>query len=103
MNIDRITLQLTESSRYDKGNNSFYLAETHTTSSAKEDEWEEFVFIVKRRFDWQNRYQKTVIDIKSKELHVILRDHVLKGIQGISLVEDKPTVSSFKLPFVVAV
>ncbi|RPA77184.1 P-loop containing nucleoside triphosphate hydrolase protein [Ascobolus immersus RN42] len=77
---------------YDKGKNTFYLAETHTTSSQKEDEWEEYVFIVKRKFDWQNRFIKSVIDIKSAELHGLLRDHVLKGIQGISLVEEKPSI-----------
>lgn len=52
------------------------------------------MFIVKRKFDWQNRFVKSVIDIKSEQLHELLRDHILKGIQGVSLVEEKPSVST---------
>ncbi|RPB19365.1 hypothetical protein L211DRAFT_638185 [Terfezia boudieri ATCC MYA-4762] len=76
---------------YNKNIHDFYLAESNAQSSQKEDKWEEYIFIIRRRFDWQNRYQKTFVDIKSNELKAVLKE-VLDGIEGISLVEDKPTV-----------
>lgn len=81
--------------RYNKNIHDFYLAESNPQSSAKEDKWEEYIFIIRRRFDWQNRYQKTFVDIKSRELKEVLKD-VMDGIMGISFVEDKPTVSDNK-------
>jgi len=41
--------------------------------------------------DWQNKYQKTYVDIKSIEIRTVLRE-VLKDVSGIGLREDKPTV-----------
>ncbi|KAF8426203.1 P-loop containing nucleoside triphosphate hydrolase protein [Tirmania nivea] len=76
---------------YNKNIHDFYLAESNAQSSQKEDKWEEYIFIIRRRFDWQNRYQKTFVDIKSQELKAVLKE-VLDGIEGISLVEDKPTL-----------
>ena len=88
--IDKLIF-LFEVSRYNKNIHDFYLAESNAQSSQKEDKWEEYIFIIRRRFDWQNRYQKTFVDIKSQELKAVLKE-VLDGIEGISLVEDKPTV-----------
>lgn len=54
------------------------------------------MFIIRRRFDWQNKYQKTFVDIKSDELRTVLKE-VLVGVVGVSLVEEKPTVSQVSL------
>ena len=77
--------------RYNKNIHDFYLAESNAQSLRKDDKWEEYLFIIRRRFDWQNKYQKTFVDVKSEQLRETLKD-VLDGIAGISLVEDKPTV-----------
>ena len=63
------------------------------TESAEDkvDEFDEYIFCVRRRFDWENKYRSTVVDIKSK----ILRDslaEVMKEVKGVSLVEDQPSV-----------
>jgi len=89
--FDLVTNALFGVFRYNKNIHDFYLAESNAQSSQKEDKWEEYIFIIRRRFDWQNRYQKTFVDIKSQELKAVLKE-VLDGIEGISLVEDKPTV-----------
>lgn len=69
----------------------FYLTETATEGNTKEDKWEEYVFVVIRKFDFQNKYLKTVVDVKSVEIRDVLRE-VYKDVKGISLREDKPTV-----------
>lgn len=98
---------------YNKNIHDFYLAESSQKASAKEDKWEEYIFIIRRRFgmfltgnrtlllsvesatdwpDWQNKFQKTFVDIKSVELRTVLRE-VLKDVQYVAgLREDKPTV-----------
>lgn len=76
---------------YNKAIHDFYLAESSKTPSAKTDKWEEYVFVVRRRFDWQNKYLKTFVDIKSIHLRSVLRD-VLKDVAGVPLREDKPTI-----------
>ncbi|PWW76948.1 P-loop containing nucleoside triphosphate hydrolase protein [Tuber magnatum] len=43
------------------------------------------------RHHWQNKYQKTYVDIKSIEIRTVLRE-ILKDVSGIGLREDKPTV-----------
>lgn len=45
------------------------------------------------RKDWQNKFQKTYVDIKSVELRGVLRE-VLKDVSGVGLREEKPTVSA---------
>ncbi|KAL7275470.1 hypothetical protein RUND412_001577 [Rhizina undulata] len=76
---------------YNKNIHDFYLAEASQVQLSKDDQWEEYVFVVRRRFDWQNKYQKTYIDIKSIELRGILRE-LMKDVSGIGLREEKPTV-----------
>ena len=49
------------------------------------------IFTVRRKFDWENKYRSTVVDIKSK----ILRDglaEVMKDVKSVSLVEEQPSV-----------
>ncbi|KAI5854058.1 P-loop containing nucleoside triphosphate hydrolase protein [Tricharina praecox] len=76
---------------YNKAIHDFYLAESSRNSDDKDDKWEEFVFIVRRRFDWQNKFQNTVIDIKSPEITAVLRE-ILKDVERVSLHEEKPSI-----------
>ncbi|EME48021.1 hypothetical protein DOTSEDRAFT_69824 [Dothistroma septosporum NZE10] len=61
--------------------------------SAEDDagEFAEFAFLVRRRFDWENKYQSTVIDIKSKQLRAILAV-VMKECKSVSLEAEEPTI-----------
>ncbi|KAK4504974.1 hypothetical protein PRZ48_002937 [Zasmidium cellare] len=61
--------------------------------SAEDDEGEfaEFAFLVRRRFDWENKYQNTVIDIKSKQLRTVLAE-VMKDCKSVSLEAEEPTI-----------
>jgi hypothetical protein len=61
--------------------------------SAEEDESEfaEFAFLVRRTFDWENKYRDTVVDIKSKQLRGAL-SNVLKDCKTVSLEAEEPTV-----------
>ncbi|KAG0129740.1 hypothetical protein HOY82DRAFT_487773 [Tuber indicum] len=76
---------------YNKTTHDFYFAESSPSPAGKEDKWEEFLFVIRRRFDWQNKYQKTYVDVKSIEIRTVLRE-VLKDVSGVGLREDKPTV-----------
>ncbi|KAI9705356.1 MAG: hypothetical protein M1820_005186 [Bogoriella megaspora] len=57
----------------------------------EEDEFNEYVFTVRRKFDWENKYRNTVVDIKSKLLKEALQE-VMKDVKGVSLVEDQPSI-----------
>ena len=57
----------------------------------EEDEFNEYVFTVRRKFDWENKYRSTVVDIKSTFLKEALQE-VMKDVKGVSLVEDQPSV-----------
>ncbi len=57
-----------------------------------EDEFDQYVFTVRRKFDWENKYKNTVVDIKSKLLREALQE-IMKEVKGVSLVEDRPSVS----------
>lgn len=61
--------------------------------SAEDDEGEfaEYAFLVRRRFDWENKYQNTVIDIKSKQLRTVLQE-VMKDCKSVSLEAEEPTI-----------
>lgn len=54
-------------------------------------EYDQYVFQVRRRFDWENKYLSTVLDIKSKALKEVLTD-VMKDVKGVSFAEDTPVV-----------
>lgn len=49
----------------------------------------EYLFHVRRTFDWEGKYKATVVDIKTKQLREALHD-VIGNIKGVSLVEEVP-------------
>ncbi|KAF2762349.1 hypothetical protein EJ05DRAFT_497202 [Pseudovirgaria hyperparasitica] len=63
------------------------------TESAEDqvDEFDEYVFTVRRKFDWENKYRNTVVDIKSKVLRDALKE-IMKEVKSVSLVEDEPCI-----------
>ncbi|KAK8159451.1 putative AAA family ATPase [Phyllosticta citrichinensis] len=63
------------------------------TESAEDpvDEFNSYVFTVRRRFDWENKYRSTVVDIKSKLLREALAE-IFKDVKGVSLVEEQPSI-----------
>ncbi|KAH0841050.1 putative AAA family ATPase [Fonsecaea pedrosoi] len=62
---------------------------TETVKNTGEAIWDQYIFTVRRRFDWEHKYLATVVDIKSEPLKQCLQ-HVMAGVKGISLVEDTP-------------
>lgn len=63
------------------------------TESAEDpaDEFNAYIFTVRRKFDWENKYRNTVIDIKSKLLREALQE-IMKDVKGVSLVEEQPSI-----------
>jgi hypothetical protein len=61
--------------------------------SAEEDETEfaEYAFLVRRCFNWENKYTETVVDIKSKQLRAVLAV-VMKDCKSVSLEAEEPTI-----------
>lgn len=61
--------------------------------SAEDDETEfaEYAFLVKRCFNWENKYTETVVDIKSKQLRAVLAE-VMKDCKSVSLEAEEPTL-----------
>ncbi|KAI9762033.1 MAG: hypothetical protein M4579_000669 [Chaenotheca gracillima] len=64
---------------------------TDTAEDADADEYDQYIFTVKRKFDWEGKHVDTVVDIKSKALKEAL-NQVMDGVKGVSLVEETPTV-----------
>ena len=60
-----------------------------TAVGTTDAQYDEFLFHVRRTFDWEGKYKATVVDIKSKLLRECLQD-VMGNIKGVSLVEDTP-------------
>ncbi|KAH8891787.1 hypothetical protein GQ53DRAFT_794023 [Thozetella sp. PMI_491] len=60
-----------------------------TAEGAVDSQYDEFLFHVRRTFDWEGKYKATVVDIKSKFLRECLQD-VMGNIKGVSLVEETP-------------
>ncbi|KAJ5736435.1 ATPase AAA-type core [Penicillium malachiteum] len=54
-------------------------------------EFDQFVFTVRRRFSWENKYLETVVDLKSKALRESL-GKVMEGVKGVSMVESPATI-----------
>ncbi|WPG97596.1 Hypothetical protein R9X50_00037400 [Acrodontium crateriforme] len=61
--------------------------------SAEDDETEfaEYAFLVRRCFNWENKYTETLIDIKSRVLRTAL-SVVMKGCKSVSLETEEPTI-----------
>ena len=57
---------------------------TETAEDADADEYDQYVFTVRRKFDWENKYTETVVDIKSKPLKEALT-HVMGAVKGVSI------------------
>jgi hypothetical protein len=64
---------------------------TETVADQGADEWDQYIFTVRRKFDWEHKYQETFVDIKSKPLKDCLQ-HVMAGVKGVSLVQDTPHI-----------
>lgn len=65
---------------------------TDTAEDEESSEYDQYLFNVRRTFDWEGKYKATVIDIKSKLLKEALNE-VMDGVKGVSLVEETPNVS----------
>ncbi|KAB8337047.1 hypothetical protein FH972_021351 [Carpinus fangiana] len=73
------------------GRHTIHNYKLQESAEDQEDEFDEYIFTVRRRFDWENKYKHTVVDIKSKLLRECLQE-IMKDVRGISLVEDKPSI-----------
>jgi hypothetical protein len=60
-----------------------------TAEGTVDAQYDEFIFHVRRTFDWEGKFKSTIVDIKSKLLRECLQD-VIGDIKGISLVDDTP-------------
>lgn len=60
-----------------------------TAENASTSQYSEFLFHVRRTFDWEGKYKATIVDIKSKPLREALQA-VMGAIKGVSLVEETP-------------
>ena len=70
--------------------NTIHNYKLQDTAEGKVDaQYDEFIFHVRRTFDWEGKYKATIVDIKSKLLRECLSD-VMGNIKGVSLVEDTP-------------
>lgn len=72
---------------WDSSIHNYKLQDTAETSP--DTQYDEFLFHVRRTFDWEGKYKTTIVDIKSKLLRDALRD-VMGNIKGVSLVEETP-------------
>ena len=61
--------------------------------SAEDDdsEFAEYAFLVRRTFDWENKYKETFVDIKSKQLRTALSE-VMKECKSVSLEAEEPVI-----------
>lgn len=60
-----------------------------TAENATNSQYDEYLFHVRRTFDWEGKYKTTIVDIKSKQLREALQD-VIGSVKGVSLVEETP-------------
>lgn len=60
-----------------------------TAERTTDAQYDEFLFHVRRTFDWEGKFKATVVDIKSKLLRESLQE-VMGNIKGVSLVEETP-------------
>ncbi|ETS75830.1 hypothetical protein PFICI_12774 [Pestalotiopsis fici W106-1] len=60
-----------------------------TATDAHNSRYDEYLFHVRRTFDWEGKYKATVVDIKSKQLREALRD-VMGNLRGMNLVVENP-------------
>ncbi len=72
---------------WDQTIHNFKLSET--VKETGDAVWDQYIFNIRRRFDWEHKYLATIVDIKSEPLKECLQ-HVMSNVKGISLVEDTP-------------
>lgn len=72
---------------WDSSIHNYKLSETVDDPDA--DEWDQYIFTVRRQFDWEHRYESTFVDVRSKPLKDALQ-HVMEDVKGVSLVQDTP-------------
>ncbi|KAI1775826.1 hypothetical protein F4818DRAFT_441104 [Hypoxylon cercidicola] len=60
-----------------------------TAENTSNSQYDEYLFHVRRTFDWEGKYKTTIVDIKSKQLREALQD-VIGSVKGVSLVEETP-------------
>ncbi|KAL4960691.1 ATP-binding protein [Aspergillus stella-maris] len=64
---------------------------TETVDDPDANEWDQYLFTVRRKFDWEGKYIETVVDLKSKHLREAL-GKVMDGVKGVSLVQETAVV-----------
>ena len=74
---------------WDQSIHNYKLTETIEDHDA--DEWDQYIFTVRRKFDWEHKYQETLVDVRSKPLREALK-HIMKDVKGVSLVQETPHV-----------
>jgi hypothetical protein len=72
---------------WDNNLHNYKLQDTAETTT--DTQYDEFLFHVRRTFDWEGKYKTTIVDIKSKPLRECLQD-VMGNVKGVSLVEETP-------------
>ncbi|KAI0134856.1 hypothetical protein F4814DRAFT_2258 [Daldinia grandis] len=60
-----------------------------TAENPSSSQYDEYLFHVRRTFDWEGKYKTTIVDIKSKQLREALKD-IIGSVKGVSLVEETP-------------
>ena len=74
---------------WDSSRHNYVLKETAEDPDV--GEYDQYVFQVRRKFDWENKYLNTVLDIKSRFLKEALK-HVMDEVKGVSFAEETPVV-----------
>ncbi|KAI9770678.1 MAG: hypothetical protein M1839_003062 [Geoglossum umbratile] len=69
----------------------YIIAESQECPTKEDDKWVEYIFVIRKKFDKENKYCTEYVDVKSEGLQDILRE-ILKDVNGVSLREDKPSV-----------
>lgn len=72
---------------WDKNTHNFQLRDTAKRTS--DAHYDEFLFHIRRTFDWDGKFKATIVDIKSKLLRECLQK-VMGNIKGVSLVDETP-------------
>lgn len=72
---------------WDNSIHNYKLQDTADTSS--DSQYEDFLFHIRRTFDWEGKHKATYADIKSKLLRECLQE-VMGNLKGVSLVEETP-------------
>lgn len=57
---------------------------TETVDRQETDKFDQYIFTVRRKFDWEHKYQETLVDIRSKPLKEAI-SHILDGVKSIAL------------------